>query len=84
MDIREAAKLLHCALARRPWYMALDISERETPPALFVYVNSLMLAVADLSFTESQWHGFPVRIRELGLPVRRSSWPAATGEPLSA
>jgi hypothetical protein len=75
MDIREAAKLLHYSLARRPWYMALDISEHEKPPTLFVYVNSLMLAMADLSFTEGQWHGFPVCVRELGLPVRRSSWP---------
>jgi hypothetical protein len=79
MEIREAAKLLHGTLVRRPWYMALDISERETPPALFVYVNSLMMAVADLSFTESEWHGFPVRIRELGLPVRRLSWHTSSG-----
>ena len=80
MDVEHAAELLHCTLIRRPWYLALDISNHQTTPVLFLYVNSLRLALADFYSPHFLWHGFPVRITELELPLKRSCSPERNGE----
>jgi len=71
MDIRQAAGLLHRELARRPWYLALDISNLGETPALVVYVTSLK--DADFPLRDKCWYGFPVKLEEFCLPLRRCS-----------
>jgi len=71
MSVEKAAILLRRRLGEAPWLTAVGVGLSHGRPCIYVYVNSVREANADI-LTRREWRGFPVVIRKTG-PFRAIS-----------
>jgi hypothetical protein len=68
MSIVKAAQELLNRLQGVRWLTAIGVGQEDQKECIFLYVKSLRQAKAETAFLTDGWQGFPVVIKQMGVP----------------